>query len=241
MRLRQPPVPRDRVQHAVRPRGRAGQRERDVDHGEPGADEQHVGAARPVAAYDVERARRPGSGDEERAILQRLRRPAWPTGGSPVATTTASATRSRPSSVSTATPVAVRRTPVAPGADVPQRRPAAGGRDGLGQRLVEVERELAGGAAKAAGPASTAGSCRAVPRHEVPGVLGERAHARRRDVEQVCLVGGAERDATRPPVTGVEEHHLEAGSTGGPRPAPGGSRSASPPRPRRRSPRSVSS
>lgn len=56
VRLRQPAATRDRVQHATVP----SQAHRDVDHGEAGADEEHIA----VIVDRGERTRRPRVGDE---------------------------------------------------------------------------------------------------------------------------------------------------------------------------------
>ena len=77
-------------------------RQDDVDHGEARADEQHVARPDAVAAYDVEGAGGPRVGHEERrgrGVASGAQ--SCPAAGSPVATTTASATSSWPSSVVT--------------------------------------------------------------------------------------------------------------------------------------------
>jgi hypothetical protein len=66
----QPPAPRDGMDDAVRPARRIGDRQGDVDRGQPGSDEQDVGRAVPVAPNHVERAGSPGVGDEERRRAQ---------------------------------------------------------------------------------------------------------------------------------------------------------------------------
>ena len=172
----------------------------DVDHRQAGAHDEHVAAARTRSRRTTSRA--PGAHGSGTKNAER-RRPsgaqACPAAGSPVATTTPSAATSLPSS--RATEHALRGAGHAgrAAADVAQ----AHGSGARGQRLLEGLGQVAGELPArrelvAAGSASSrlAHAERAAPpADEVAGLLGERAHAGGRHVEQVPLVGGAEGDA----------------------------------------------
>ena len=131
---------------AVLAPARAGEGEDDVDHGEAGADEQHVARADAVAAYDVEGARRPRVGDEERRTGERRRRPVVPGGREPggdhARRRRAGRARRRAARVA---PPGARRTPTARGADVAQRGRGGGQVERVGERLLQVARELPAG------------------------------------------------------------------------------------------------
>ena len=116
--------------------------EHDVDHGEAGADQQDVGRAGRVTAYDVEGAGRPRIGDEERGAATAVRCPGEPGARSPVARTTASARCTWPSSVvDEDAGVVATDARSARDAQVAQPERVVAG-VGVGQGLVEVARPL---------------------------------------------------------------------------------------------------
>ena len=166
------------------PRVAAGQRDRDVDHGEPGADQQH-----PVASADaVQRARQPRVGDV--ALPGEPGRGVGAGGGLPSARTTAvgglgPATAERhlgPARLSRRRPAPPRRGRGSPGARASRAaRPA--GRPGSARTCAAAGRSPGRADAVVGAPAQ-----------QVVGVVGEGAQPGGGVVHQVVRVGRAVRE-----------------------------------------------
>ncbi len=188
-----------------------GEGEGDVDHGQPGADEQHVTQARAVAAYDVEGAGRPRVGDEERRRGQRRRRPGVSGRGQP--------RRDDRGVGGDLGAVGGAQCDTGVGAAHPHHLLAHVAYADLAQRtaqcllegLVEVARPLPS-RGEVVGIGARVGVLTVAPGDEVAGVLGQRGHAGGRDVEQVLVVGRAEGDAACAVVGRVDQHDVDAGA-----------------------------
>ncbi len=191
--LRQPAVAGGRAPPGRDAVARVGQREDDVDHGQPGADQEHVGGSGAVAAYDVEGAARPRVGDEERGGGERVGRPGTArrrqaggdhdgvgddlaagggaqrdAGGGPPYPDDLLADRRRPISPKERVPGLLQRSRRGSAPHCRRGAKSYGEVLGVGVELLRVP---------------------LAPGGEVARLLGQRGHAGGRHVEQVLLVG----------------------------------------------------
>ena len=197
MHAREPRGPRHGVYPPVGAAAVAGDGQRDVDHREARADQQHVRGAGVIAADDVQGPGLPRVGDEEGGGTQRRRcRHHQRVGeeGAPVDETDRNACSGTPH---------VGR----PGSDVAHRRQVGRVADRSGQGVVEIGREAGPGQESARfhpGPELASG-----PADEVGRILGERAHARGRDVQEVVVVRRAVGDAPAPAPGRIHDGDIE--------------------------------
>ncbi len=187
-----------------------GQGEDDVDHGEAGPDDQHVTGADAVAAYDVQRAGRPRVRHEERRAGEARRRPVVTRGRQAGGDDHRIGGQVVPVVQQHGGPARVASYAHGPGADVAQRGGGGGQVEGVGERLVEVAGVLT---TRCEGPRLGPGGVLLTgpPGHEVAGVLRQCGHARGRHVEEVRVVGRAERGAPAGAVRRVHDHHVDPG------------------------------
>ena len=137
-----------------------------------------------------------------------------PARGGPIASTAASpAITSRSTSRNDSCARRLETHDAGPQAD---RGPRRRGAHRILECLVEIARVLAPGREPVAPEAKT---CPRPPLDEVVGLVGQRAHPRRRDVEQMLSVPGAEPGAAGPPLRRVQEHDVDRRRT--PRRLPG--------------------
>ena len=195
VRLRQQALARDREE--PRREGLLAERQRDVDHRQPGAEQEHELVA-------AQRARRAPPTHGSASYLPLARSSASAPGGSagarlPSASTTRSATTSRPERSATGAPVRRPR----PRRPRRRRRAAARGRSGCGgaagvgkQRPQVIAEQPPRGEVTHHDP--VAGAAR--PAHEVARVARQRAHLLGRHVEPVVGIRRRVGDpAPRPP------------------------------------------
>jgi hypothetical protein len=192
--------------HGVQGAARAGQGERDVDHGEAGADEQHVAVGRGQLVEPIESARRPGVGDEPVRGSQRVGRPGR--AGREDARREHHRVRRQDAAVGEGeVHAAGHRAGVSDPLTSVLEGDGAGPAQRLGQGVLQVAAVV--GARDEVGGSGIGVAVRVQPLDEVTGVVRQRAHAAGRDVEEVPEVAGRVRDAATRLGPRVDQHEVQ--------------------------------